>query len=294
MPSDKKANQKYSILKHLSTEELENLLCQDFDVSDDKEPDVDYIMAIMEVIHEREAMPAAEATAIVDAAWNDFRENYQGQSTAYGTEALQESESSHLDQISMPKSSKRRVRAYRYVVIAALVGLLMCGAASAFGFNVFQALAGWTAETFGFISTESSDKSKKFEDPFEQLRTIIEDEIEYDIIPTWAPEGTAQEGDISVSERSDGLKISSIYKTQDGQLHIRVILRDSIPQEYEGTYQKNDEPVDEYISGGVTHYLMSNYDINMAVWTNDCAEILIQGDLSRDTLEKMIDSIYEE
>jgi hypothetical protein len=74
MPSDKNANKEYSILKHLSTEELEDLLCQDFDVFGEKEPDIDYILAIMEVIQERETMPDEEATAIVDAAWNDFRE----------------------------------------------------------------------------------------------------------------------------------------------------------------------------------------------------------------------------
>jgi hypothetical protein len=168
----------------------------------------------------------------------------------------------------------------------------LCGAASAFGFNVFQALADWTEETFGFISIMPSEELKENEDPFEQIRTIVGNEVEYEVIPTWAPAGTVQEGDISVSERSDGIKISSIYKVQDNQIHIRVILRENIPQEYEGTYQKNDEPVVEYISGGVTHYLMSNYDVNMAVWTNESAEILIQSDLSRDILEKMIDSIY--
>lgn len=294
MPSDRNANKEYSILKHLSTEELEKLLCQDFDVSDDKEPDVDYIMAIMEVIQEREAMPTAEATAIVDAAWNDFRENYQGQSTAYGTEALQESESSHLDQISMPKSPKQRVRAYRYVVIAALVGLLMCGAASAFGFNVFQALADWTAETFGFVSASASDEAGRGEDPYKTLRAIVEDETEILVIPNWIPEGSAESGEVSVVERSDGIRAASAYEMPNGRFTVRVMIYNDLSAEYSATYQKDDVDVVIYEANGILHYLMSNNDVNLAAWTNENVEMLIQGDLEFEDLEKMIDSIYEE
>ena len=295
MPSDRNANIKYSILKHLSTEELEDLLCQDFDVFGDKEPDIDYIMAIMEVIQERETMPDEEATAIVDAAWNNFREKYQDQSTAYGTEALQESESSHLDQVSKVKRPRRKTKAFRYIVIAALVGLLMCGAASAFGFNAFQALADWTAETFGFMSVSTSDEVDRGEDPYKTLRAIVKDETEVLVIPSWIPDGAVESGEVSVVERSDGLRIASTYQVLDGEFMVRVMLyNDEVPVEYKGTYQKDDMPVNIYEVNGVAHYLMSNNETRMATWTNANVEVLIQGDLEFEDLEKMIDSIYEE
>ena len=63
---------KYPIFEQLSTEELNNLLAQDFAAMDEEGPDVDYIMAIMEVINKREQ--AAEHQSDVDAAWKEFQE----------------------------------------------------------------------------------------------------------------------------------------------------------------------------------------------------------------------------
>lgn len=293
MPNDRTPNKEYSILKYLSTEELEQLLCQDFDTSDAVEPDTNYIMAIMGVIRERETMTSPNTGNIVDAAWNDFCENYQGQHTANYAAALRESKSSHLDQTSMTQSPRRKLRFLRYVLIAAMVGVLLCGAASAFGFNVFQALANWTAETFGFTSTAQTTTVEE-EDPYKQLRSIVEQKTDISIIPRWAPDGAVQSEDISIVERTDGTRISSVYDTHSGRLNIRVMLYDEIPSEYDGSYQKDDNTVTSYTTAGVTHYLMSNNGICIAVWTNENIEVMLQGDLSNEDLEKMIDSIYKE
>ena len=59
-------------------------------------------------------------------------------------------------------------------------------------------------------------------------------------------------------------------------------------------YQKDDKTVQEYKSGGVTHYIMDNNGNTSVMWTNECVEGHIQGTLSLDAVEKMIDSIYEE
>lgn len=90
MPSDR--NTAYPFLEQMRTEELEALLQQEFTAADGGEPDVDYIMAIMEVMKQRDANPPA-AEVDVDAAWRDFKENYQGQASAYETEVLPERDS---------------------------------------------------------------------------------------------------------------------------------------------------------------------------------------------------------
>ena len=64
MPSDR--NTAYPFLEQMRTEELEALLQQEFTAADGGEPDVDYIMAIMEVMKQRDANPPA-AEADVDA-----------------------------------------------------------------------------------------------------------------------------------------------------------------------------------------------------------------------------------
>ena len=63
-------------------------------------------------------------------------------------------------------------------------------------------------------------------DTFSDLREVVEKHTNLPIIPNWAPEGTVLDGEVSVSERSDGLKVSCVYYTESGQLHIRIILRD--------------------------------------------------------------------
>ena len=105
MPSDR--NTAYPFLEQMRTEELEALLQQEFTAADGGEPDVDYIMAIMEVMKQRDANPPA-AEVDVDAAWRDFKENYQGQASAYETEVLPERDSSHLDQITSPSRTGPR------------------------------------------------------------------------------------------------------------------------------------------------------------------------------------------
>lgn len=155
MPSDR--NTAYPFLEQMRTEELEALLQQEFTAADGGELDVDYIMAIMEVMKQRDANPPA-AEVDVDAAWRDFKENYQGQASAYETEVLPERDSSHLDQITSPSPKKKSRRILRAAVITAACIVILCGAASAFGFDILQAFADWTAETFGFVTPGQEDR----------------------------------------------------------------------------------------------------------------------------------------
>lgn len=275
------------ILKHLSTEQLENLLSQDFDWSGEQEPDVDYIMAVMEVIRERDA-EAGEAAVDVDAAWEDFQQNYQNRRPASEPPALRETESPHLNQSSQHKSPQKHFKATRYLVLAALVGVLLCGAAEAFGFHVFQALASWTTETFGFTAPAEPAEA----DPFAQLRSAVAHETTLPIVPHYAPEGTEETGDFSIDERRNGIRIADKYKIPDGEFSIHVIIYDINNKDYTGTYQKDAALLEVYEVNGLNYYLMSNRSMNVVTWTNENVEILIQGDLDITLLKQMVDSIY--
>ena len=52
--------------------------------------------------------------------------------------------------------------------------------------------------------------------------------------------------------------------------------------------------MDEFIVGGVSHYIMSNLGDYTAVWTVENYECSISGNISVDTLKKMIESIYNQ
>ena len=289
MPSDR--NTAYPFLEQMRTEELEALLQQEFTAADGGEPDVDYIIAIMEVMKQRDANPPA-AEVDVDAAWRDFKENYQGQASAYETEVLPERDSSHLDQITSPSPKKKSRRILRAAVITAACIVILCGAASAFGFDILQAFADWTAETFGFV-TPGQEEAEVPQDPYLELRLAVAEETDLPVVPNWAPNDTILNGDISVVSRSNSLRLQGIYKIDDGEFTIRIVLYDSLPEEYSSIYQKNNNLIKEYKLNGVIHYLMENNGAYCAVWTNENAEVLIQGDLSTEDLEKMINSVYK-
>lgn len=87
---------KYSFLWDLSNEELERLLQQEFIASDDRKLDEDYFIAIVEVMKSRETVAPDDRTEAT-AAWQDFQENYMGQSNVYEFVPFPEAKSSTIN-----------------------------------------------------------------------------------------------------------------------------------------------------------------------------------------------------
>lgn len=287
MPSDR--NTAYPFLEQMRTEELEALLQQEFTAADGGEPDVDYIMAIMEVMKQRDANPPA-AEVDVDAAWRDFKENYQGQASAYETEVLPERDSSHLDQITSPSPKKKSRRILRAAVITAACIVILCDAASAFGFDILQAFADWTAETFGFV-TPGQEEAEAPQDPYLELRLAVAEETDLPVVPNWAPKGTKQDGEVNIAYRSDGISIQGLFSSEEGTFTIRYQIFEAIPDAYTGTYQKDANEVEIYEANGTSYYLMNNNDTIGAVWINGKVEGSIQGTLSFPDLKEILNSI---
>ena len=288
MPSDR--NTAYPFLEQMRTEELEALLQQEFTAADGGEPDVDYIMAIMEVMKQRDANPPA-AEVDVDAAWRDFKENYQGQASAYETEVLPERDSSHLDQITSPSPKKKSRRILRAAVITAACIVILCGAASAFGFDLLQAFADWTAETFGFVTPGQEEAEAPQDDPYNTLRLAVSERTDLPVVPTWFPEDTELVGSISVVEQIGMIRLQGTFENSQELFTIRIQIYDSVPEKYDGTYQIDSNSFELYEVDGITYYLMSNNDTNSVAWLNGVVEGHIQGHVSFDGLKKMVDSI---
>jgi len=293
---ERENQRKYPIFDQLSTEELEKLLVQDF-AATDEEPDVDYIMAIMEVITERKK--AAGCQADVDAAWKDFQENYQGQAAAFEHTIHREAESSDHHQTPPAQIARKKTRVFRYALVAAIIIVLLGGTASGFG-RVFQAVVNWGAETFGFESpyaAESPENDILLEDPYEELRVTVAEYTDLPVIPKWAPAEITVDPDFGVQRtvRTNSIHLTGVYDTDDGEFVVRIMIHNEALPKYTGAYQWNeDQIITSHFVNGLKHDLVYNYDNNVAAWTNENVECVIQGNLSMDELEKMIDSIYEE
>ena len=299
MPVDDKRMRLRSVLAGKSTEELEELLAASFPMEDGAETDEAYILTIMEVIREREEKAAdkEKRQAEVDAAWRDFqayrterdREKAEVEGPADTSGPFPGEPSRPRGKVPTVKKSRRAVQS---CAAAAAVIVLLCGTAYAFGWNIFQALADWTAETFQFLTgTESKAADYGI---FEYLYLSVAAETDIPAVPQWAPEGTREVEKPRVSERSDKTRIVGEYLIEDREFTIRITIYNEIPEDYDTIYQKNNGSAYPYEAGGITHYIVENVDNVSAMWTNNVVEGYIQGNISIAELEQIINSIYEE
>ena len=299
MPVDDKRMRLRSVLAGKSMEELEELLAASFPMEDGAETDEAYITTIMEVIREREEKEADQEKrqAEVDAAWREFQE-YRAERDREKAEAdgLADASGKFPGEPSRPQekvhTAKKPGRVLRSCAAAAAVIVLLCGTAYAFGWNIFQALADWTAETFQFLTGTEPQMSDH--GVFENLYQSVAMETDVPTVPRWAPEGTEEVEQPRTSVRSDKTRIVGKYLIEDREFTVRITIYNEIPEDYDTIYQKNDGSAYPYEAGGITHYIVENVDNVSAMWTNNVVEGYIQGNISIAELEQMIDSIYEE
>lgn len=299
MPVDDKKIRLRSVLAGKSTEELEELQALSFSMEDGAETDEAYITTIMEVIREREEKEADQEKrqAEVDAAWREFQE-YRAERDREKAEAdgMADASGKFPGEPSRPQekvhTAKKPGRVLRSCAAAAAVIVLLCGTAYAFGWNIFQALADWTAETFQFLTGTEPEMADY--GVFENLYRSVSAETDVSAVPRWAPEGTGEVEQPRVSERSDKTRIIGTFSIEEKLFSIRITIYDGVPENYDTIYQKDDEAAYPYEVGGITHYIVENLGNVSAMWTNRYIEGHIQGNISIEDLKLMIDSIYEE
>jgi len=292
MPVDKRKETLRSMLAGKTMEELEELLALDFTEQDDAEPDVEYITTILEVIAEREGNKE-NVQAETEAAWKDFQEycTLRKQEEALEAGKTEELSHDHHCKTEYGQRPQKYARVARLGLIAAAVVVLLCG--TAFGWNIFQAIADWTEETFYFL-TGQENVEKPESDVFEYVRVAVNKKTDLPSVPHWAPQNTLALGTIKTNERKDRCTVGMGFITGEREFSIRIIIHESVPEDYFHTYQKDAEISMEYPASGITHYIVGNNDTLSAMWTNGCVEGYIQGSLTLEEMQRMIDSIYEE
>lgn len=279
MQVDEQNKKSYPPLDQLSTEELERLLR----TPDKSELDVDFIQKAMEVIQARESDLTQPD---VDGAWQAFLEDYQGQSEAY----------------EPSKNTNKKVRTrkslwiFQRIAVLAAVLFLLCGTASAFRLDILKVFVKWTTETLHFTSSQSADVSQSIpeNDPYQELREAVAEYTDTPLVPTWAPEGTEQVGELSITERSTSSRIQGTYGFQQREFTIRIETYHETPVFDVSIYQKDDTDIKKYEYHGILHYILSNLDQDCVVWVNGKSIVFIQGSLDVTDIQDMVKSIYEE
>ena len=162
--------------------------------------------------------------------------------------------------------------------------------AQAIGFDIFGALAQWTEDTLHFVTGTTDPAS-------EALRQVVQgafDECGVTIpAPAWYPEGTKRAKDIDVAEMERSTLVMCEFQCSDKYFFIEVQQyheNDRVPGY---TLEKDVSEVEEYSSNGRLFYITSNLSSSCAVYSSDQTIMVINGDLSLETLKHMIDSIGE-
>ncbi len=176
----------------------------------------------------------------------------------------------------------------RFASFAAVLFLfLSVGTVTAYalGYNPVKYIARWDDEQFWLervpITQDLTNKVAEYSD--------------IACVPKWLP-NDYKFGDLEISNK-DFYKIirSNFYKDTSNSTNMLYIdYRIYSDPNQMALYEKDSGEVTEYVSAGITHYIMSNLDGTTIVWYNGNIEGSIKGLISLDDAKKIINSIYGE
>lgn len=293
--------QNYSKFDAMSTQALEEILQLDATLPDNETLDPDAILYILEVLARRENETGAAPD--VEAAWHKFNEKYRPyisdtkslyeDNDASGdmlfTEQFNNSQNTPAATIHQPRRNMIQtvLRTSFAAIIAVVILVAGTATASAFGYDIWDALAKWTGEVFGF------QRADTIAPPLQELQYTMEMHgvVTENVLPSYLPDGYEVVGTQSWGE-PEYIKFDCLLSNGESSIILNYCLH--LTTDFSGEFEKNMTEPALYKAGGVTHYLMDNVDTYLAAWQNGRMECSIVGINSKDDLIKIIDSIYGE
>lgn len=288
-------------LENMSIPELEALLQQDFIASDGAAPDVDYIMAIVEVIQKKEQEKPDYQPMDTEKAWDEFQpfcsSNEKTNSTYHSKESKIQTE---VPKPASPVSQQKRSHTLRKrlavaVLVAALLAITLIPVA---GYaNVLQmVIAYWTDDYFSFSpgsrELEQNQNDTPFVVPkgFEDLWYAAEKNgIQNLAIPQYIPNGF-QVADTSFDEYplTEGFEFYILYTKDGDYISINIINYGAAPRM---VYEKDNCDISTYKLGETEYYMFSNNgEVVSSLFLND-VEYTFGTTLSESDLKQIIDSM---
>ncbi len=276
--------------EELSTQELNDLLAQDFAASEDGVLNTEAILAITEVINFREEDTPADAD--VQTAWMDFRTRVREEETS-SAENIPEEIPASSEVVPFVQSEKKpgRRKLRWAVAVAAVVCLLVCTMViPVSGERGVDRVVRWTEQHFSFCPQGGLPQERPGGVTYEEVRATVEGLTIQPVLPNWYPEGTVLE-EMTVTEMFDGTNVNISFSLQEEAFSMSIAVYDLEPI---GTanYEKNEGPVETYRVNNIPHYIMGNMEKYVVAWQNGNTENSIQGSLTVEGVKIMIDSIY--
>ena len=272
----------FSHLDKLSTEELQEILRQD-SLLDDDSSDIDTILYITNLLASRAS--SSDDSKDVEAAWKSFKENYYPYIS--DPEPLYSFDSPE-DKVVKAKS-RRPSRVMKTLSVAAVLAVVIISGsvtASAFGYNLWGAVAEWTRDTFGFTQGQNNGIH-----PFENLRDALAAyDIDDPIVPQWIPDSYGEDT-VQAAETPDSKIIVAVSKQSGKEIKLEVKIFND-PSDQHWVYEMFEDGVEKYASNGIDFYIMKNDDFTRVSWAVGNNECSILCNLEPKEIYRMIDSIF--
>ena len=272
----------FSHLDKLSTEELQEIIRQD-SLLDDDSSDIDTILYITNLLASRAS--SSDDSKDVDTAWKSFKENYYPYIS--DSEPLYSFDSPEDKVVkAKPRRPSRVMKTLSVAAVLAVVIISGSVTASAFGYNLWGAVAEWTRDTFGF--TQSSQNNGTY--PFENLRDALDAyDIDEPIVPQWIPDGYGEDT-VQAAETPDSKIIVAVSKYGSKEIKLEVKIFDD-PSNRHWLYEMFEDDVEKYFSNGIDFYIMKNDGFTRVSWAVGNNECSILCSLKPKEIYRMIDSI---
>lgn len=272
----------YPGLEALSVEELDDLLQEEFLLSDQDGPDTDLIQAILAEIQTKEGTttPSEEAQASLEAFFAD--------------QAQREAAPEEPTVIPFPHKPKKerthhRKRWLPSVVAAACLVCFLC-APVAHGSTALESMINWNKATFVLPGGEDNRLPVVTDPEYLEVLDEVKSRSDVPLLPTWFPEGT----ELSTVEKNadDELYVCCMFFTKGEQTFALDVYLYNEDTNITVTHEKNAGSGQvKYTKKGMPYYVMQNVDRNVAVWSTKRADVSISGYVSERDIDRMVESI---
>lgn len=184
MKNPKNQQGKYAYLEQLTTEELDELLRLEFNANEE-DADPELVLAIMEVIAERE--PEDIPPIDPEETWKTFQARNLTKPLEQTTEDTNTKQEETIVEYQPPH---RRKRWFASVVAAACAVFVFC-APVAHGSTVLETMVNWKQSTFSLPGNQESGTSAVLKNP-DYLKVVdaVKEQVENPLLPNWYPDGT--------------------------------------------------------------------------------------------------------
>lgn len=258
-------------LENHTTEQLDLRLQSE--LSKEK-PSEDLVLAIMDILQERESNYPAEITDTVLESWGRFKEQ--------------------CAEDAAPKKSPVVWKTLTSIAAGLLVLVLLSATIpKALGAeNIFQLIAQWSETVFSFSQGQNGPEEYVYQTDHPGLQkvydTVTDLGVTEPVVPMWAPEGFELE-EFEILELAS---FKRVYARLVGGSDVITLSFDIYESSRDRNYAKDGENIKSIEVEGITYYIASNDGEWKALRAFDNIEFSISTDCQEDDLYKMLYSIY--